>query len=431
MVNPNDVNLLIFDMDGTIVQSDLAQFQAIKKALNQLGLECTITYADVKIHLGEPSEEFYRNIMPQELLQYWQQVRNTARELYDSVFRDFGSVFHRAKDTLDILRRRGYKLALHSNTSTEYFNSAISALNIRDYFDYIECVQDNNLTKPELVQKIKKKLGNPETAVIGDRIYDIETARENGALSVGALYGYGGKEPEQADITIKELSDLLDIFDRKLVIFEKILEEILMRKHKNKAFVVGITGIDVSGKTKFAESLAMFLISKDYRPQIINLDDFHNPQKVRYSGEDQAENYYNRSFDINTIVERLLIPIHQKSKHSIKLTLLDLHTDKYEVEKEFSFDQNTIVLFEGVFLFRQELSPYTDYKIFLEIPFEESKNRAAVRDVPIYGKEMLRKYDEKYLPAQRKYLDEFPASKTVDMVIDNSNWEYPRIKHLH
>jgi hypothetical protein len=29
---------------------------------------------------------------------------------------------------------------------------------------------------------------------------------------------------------------------------------------------------------------------------------------------------------------------------------------------------------------------------------------------------------------QKKYLEEFPPSKAADMVIDNTNWEYPKIK---
>ncbi len=430
MINPKTVELLISDLDGTIFQSDTAQLEAIKKALIQIGLNCNINEADIRMHLGEPSEEFYRNILPPDQLSYWQQVRAKAREAYSSIFKDFGNIFPGAKETLDILRKRDYKLTLYSNSSVQYFNSAISALNIGDYFDYAECVQENNLTKTELLQKLKNKFSNIEAAVIGDRIDDIEAAKENNALSVGVLYGYGEKEPEQADITINKFSELLDIFDRKLPIFEKILEEINRRKQKNQAFIVGITGIDASGKTKFAEELEEFLISKNYKTQLVSLDSFHNPQRIRYSGENQADNYYNRSFDIETIVEKLLIPIHEKSSFSTKLTLLNLYTDEYEIEKEFFFVPDTIVLFEGVFLFRKELSPYIDYKVFIEVPFKESKNRATARDVPIYGNEVLRKYDEKYFPAQKKYLKEFPTSKTADLIIDNSNWEYPRIKLL-
>jgi len=214
------------------------------------------------------------------------------------------------------------------------------------------------------------------------------------------------------------------IFGRKTPIFEKILDEINSRKRKNKAFVVGITGIDCSGKTKFAESLEQFLIVRNYGTQLISLDDFHNPRVYRYSGEDQIENYYNKSFDIDTVIKKLLIPLNQKGIFSTRLTVLDWKTDKYEIEKEFSFHQDTIVIFEGVFLFRKELSPYIDYKILIDIPFEESLSRAKARD----SKAVLKKYDEKYLPAQKRYLDEYPPLKTADIIIDNSNWEYPKVK---
>jgi uridine kinase len=108
------------------------------------------------------------------------------------------------------------------------------------------------------------------------------------------------------------------------------------------------------------------------------------------------------------------------------LTVLDWKTDKYEIEKEFSFHQDTIVIFEGVFLFRKDLSPYIDYKIFIEIPFEESLRRAKTRDI----KEVFEKYNEKYLPAQKRYLEEYPPSETADMIIGNSDWENPKIKTL-
>ncbi len=210
--------------------------------------------------------------------------------------------------------------------------------------------------------------------------------------------------------------------DGKLPVFEKILDEIISRK-QNRAFIVGITGIDTSGKTIFANSLEKFLVSRNYPVQAIHLDDFHNPMSIRYSGGNQAENYFNKSFDIETIINKLLKPIRENIDFPTELTLLDLQTDKYEIRKEFSFSADTIVIMEGVFLFRKELSPYIDYGIFLEIPFEESKKRAKRRDIEA----VLKKYDEKYLPAQKKYLREYPPTKTADMLIDNSDWEHPKI----
>lgn len=215
------------------------------------------------------------------------------------------------------------------------------------------------------------------------------------------------------------------------VVFKTVFSEIKKRKQKGKAFVVGITGIDASGKTKFSEELEKFLVSKNYKTQTINLDDFHNPQKIRYSGNDQTDNYYNKSFDTKTVIEKLLIPVKQKNAFTKKLSLLNLSTDNYENKKEYIFCKNSIVIFEGVFLFRKEFFSYIDYKIFIEISFKESIRRAKMRDVPLYGKKVLKKYNEKYLPAQKKYLNQFPPLKTANIIINNTNWKFPRIKIIN
>jgi uridine kinase len=296
---------------------------------------------------------------------------------------------------------------------------------LRDYYDYVECIEDNNLTKPELVKKIRDRFGGLTAAIVGDRVHDIEAARANDCLSVGVLFGYGGNEPEQADITINKFDDLLSIFDRRVPIFEKIAGEIESSKPADSPFVIGISGIDCSGKTVFTAALEKYLNLKQYPTQLINLDDFHNPKAIRYAGDDQAENYFNRSFDIETIIQKLLMPLREKGEYSVILKLLDLQTDSHDITKKYSFNRHTIVLFEGVFLFRQELAPYIDYKIFLDIPLELSKERAKARD----SEEVNNKYDTKYLPAQRKYLREYPPRKVADMVIDNANREYPVIKH--
>lgn len=430
IIGPANVNLLIFDLDGTILVSTRPMFEAIKKAFVKLNLRVEVTEKEIEKYFRVSSDDFYQEITPGERRSSWREIQSEVRKEFDSSLRDFGHVFPGVTETLEVLKRRGYRLSLYSNSSIYWFNSAIMALGIREYFDYCACLQEINLTKTQMVQKIKSRFGNLEAAVIGDRIHDVEAARENNALSVGVLYGYGGEEPKQGDFTIRTFSDLLSIFDRRSPVFEKVLLGVKRRKRNDRAFIIGVTGIDASGKTKFAKALANFANSKGYNAQLICLDDFHNPREIRYSGEDQAENYYQRSFDIATVTQRLLIPIHNNGRFSINLTLLNLYTNKYEVNKGYSVDESMIMIFEGVFLFRRELSPYLDYRIFLEIPFEESKRRAAARDIPIYGEEILERYDRKYLPAQRRYLEEYPPLQTADMIINNFNWECPAIKYM-
>lgn len=430
MIHPNDVNLIIFDMDGTILPSLPPVYESIKRAFAKLGWPVTFSPEEINQFFGVTTASarggLYEFITPPDSHLSIPEVREKVRREYEGTFRDMAQTYPAVKETLATLRKRGYKLAQYTNASTMYLNIVMSTLDIRDYFDYIECIQDNNLTKPELVRKIKQKFGGLTAAVVGDRVHDVEAAWETGSLAIGALYGYGGEEPARADITINKFDDLLSIFDRRLPIFEQIVKEATKKKHKDKARVIGINGIDGAGKTRFAEVLETYLKSLGHETQLIHLDDFHNPEAVRYAGGDSPENYFNRSFDINLIIEQLLSPINKKIPISLKLKTLDLKTDKCEIEREYAINRDTVVIFEGVFLFRKELAPYLDYKVFLEIPFGESKARAKARDTQEY----YEKYDIKYLPAQAKYLKEYPPAKTADIIIDNTNWEYPVIKYV-
>ncbi len=63
----------------------------------------------------------------------------------------------------------------------------------------------------------------------------------------------------------------------------------------------------------------------------------------------------------------------------------------------------------------------------MHIDFNEVLKRAARRDVPKYGAAFLQKYIEKYIPIQKRYIEEFHPSSTSDIVIDNQNYLHPKI----
>ena len=428
MINPNDVNLIIFDMDGTIVASVPAVYEAIKRAFKKLGWPVNFKEEEIKPYFGVSTAStegsMYEFITPPGSHLTPLEVREKVRAEYSDVFHGEAAAYPGVKETLAALRRRGYKLAQYSNAATAYLNTIMSSLNLRDYYDYVECIGDNNLTKNSLVKKIREHFRGMPAAIVGDRSHDIEAARENGCLSIGALYGYGGKEPEAADMTIDRFADLLTIFDRRLPIYEQILDAVKRKKQKDKAFIIGINGIDCSGKSTFATALDSWLRARGCPTQLITLDDFHNPKAIRYAGKNPAGNYFNNSFDINLLTEKLLKPIHEQRPVSAELTLLNLQTDQYDTVRNYNINQDTIVILEGVFIFRKELSLYLDYKVYLDIPYEESKRRANARDT----QETVEKYDAKYLPAQAEYIKQYTPIAIADMVINNTNWEYPKIQ---
>jgi phosphoglycolate phosphatase-like HAD superfamily hydrolase/uridine kinase len=430
MINPQDVGIIIFDMDGTIIASLPAVYESVKRAFKKLGWPVTFSPEEINVFFGvsvaSTRGSLYEFITPKDSPISPDEVRELVRNEYHDAFYDFLEPYPGVKETLAELRRRGYKLAQYTNASTSYVNIVMGCLNLRESYDYVECIQDNGLNKEQLVRKIREHFGGLPAAVVGDRSHDIEAAHANGALAVGALYGYGDDEPKAADITINKFSDLLTIFDRKLPVFQAILDAANKQKDPDRPFVIGIGGIDGAGKSTFAARLEVWLKAQGRPTQLIHLDDFHNPKAVRYTGSNQPENYYERSFNLELLVEKLLKPIRTGKTLSATLTLLNLETDKFEVKKAYKVTQKTIIILEGVFLFRQELAPYIDFKVHLDITPEESKRRAVLRDKP----EIVSRYDVKYLPAQLKYLKQYPPSRTADMIIDNAEPENPRLVYL-
>ncbi|MBN2465462.1 HAD hydrolase-like protein [candidate division WOR-3 bacterium] len=422
------MNLIIFDMDGTIVPSLPIVYESIRRAFDKLGWTVAFTPEEINRFFGVSTAStkgsLYEFITPPHSHLTPDEVRELVRAEFKDAFGEMAVAYPRVKETLASLRRRGYKLAQYTNASTAYLSVIMSALQLRSYYDYVECVHDNNLDKVRLVRKITAHFGGQAAAIVGDRVQDIEAARKTGCLSIGALYGYGDGEAESADIKIEQFSDLLAIFDRRRPVLRRIVEEAGQRKKTDQALVIGVNGIDCAGKTEFAKALEEYLRAQGLRTQVIHIDDFHNPKAVRYAGDDERDNYYNRSFDLTRVVEKLLRPIGEKRDFSTRLRPLNLDTDEYDTVREFVISSDTVVILEGVFLFRKELAPYIDYKVFLDISPDESKRRAQARDPQATAD----KCDTKYLPAQLRYLEEHPPDRVADMVVDNNNPERPCVK---
>lgn len=206
-----------------------------------------------------------------------------------------------------------------------------------------------------------------------------------------------------------------------------LINLILSHKNVGSPLVVGINGIDTSGKTMFSKNLEKHLQALNYEVQMIHIDDFHNPKSIRYSGEDEVSNYFYQSFDYNRLISEILNPMKYEKKLSKTYMALNLETDKHDLERIYKVTPNTIVILEGVFILRDEIRGFLDFSIFLSVPFEIVKERARKRDVPMYGEEILEKYDNKYIPTQKKYLEMFPPEILADIIIDNQDWNHPKI----
>jgi len=79
---------------------------------------------------------------------------------------------------------------------------------------------------------------------------------------------------------------------------------------KDSPVLIGIDGVDASGKTSLADELQQALKNSGREINRASIDGFHNSKKVRYAqGDDSPEGYYQDSFNYELVKSRLLDPL--------------------------------------------------------------------------------------------------------------------------
>jgi len=117
------------------------------------------------------------------------------------------------------LNVRGCNLFLATSKPYEYALQVLKNFKIYNYFKAIGAASfDGSKTKKsEILRSLIDDIGNldlTKSAMIGDRLYDIEGAKSVGISSIAVLYGYGDEEElRQAnpDFMVKSVAELLQL----------------------------------------------------------------------------------------------------------------------------------------------------------------------------------------------------------------------------
>lgn len=107
-----------------------------------------------------------------------------------------------ARDLVRALRDEGYRVALASSGDPEFSREAVDLLGIADDVDLLTTAEDVDDSKPdpdllgETIRRLRDQGADVQHAVlVGDTVYDVESAARAGLACVGVLTG-GVSEPE-------------------------------------------------------------------------------------------------------------------------------------------------------------------------------------------------------------------------------------------
>jgi uridine kinase len=207
--------------------------------------------------------------------------------------------------------------------------------------------------------------------------------------------------------------------------------EAILGYQKDLPTLVGIDGVDASGKTILADKLADRLEESSRHIIRASIDGFHNPRAIRYrKGRNSPNGYYQDSFNYQLIIDKLLKPLSSRDL-KYKEAAFDYRIDDEVNVPSKKADKDAILIMDGIFLFRLELLNYWDIKIFLDVSFDVTLQRAIKRakdqETLDSEQDIIDLYNRRYIPGQRLYFQEATPQEKADILIDNSDYDDPLI----
>jgi len=210
------IKLVVFDLDGTLLDSARDLYLALCDTLKEYG-KTPPDFETFKRHLGGGAYAFISPFLPQEL---WEEALLKLRRHYLEKYlclhtRPYGGV----EETLKELKNRGFKLAVATNKITEGALRVLEKSGLLGYFDLVagRDLPPAHKPSPEHLIFVAKNLGvEPRQALmVGDRSDDVQTALGAGALAAHAGWGYEEETgpPPGAHFYLKSPFEILRVLE--------------------------------------------------------------------------------------------------------------------------------------------------------------------------------------------------------------------------
>ena len=211
-----NISGLIFDLDGVLVFTDKYHYLAWKQIADEMGIPFDETINDKLrgVSRMQSLEIILENYSGEPLTD---EQKSDIAERKNAIYRSYlqkmtpDDVSEEVRNTLEMLKKKGYKLAVGSSSKNAGF--ILEQVALRDAFD---AVSDGNMITrskpdPEVFIKAAHLIGcDPEqSAVVEDAEAGIDAAKDGGmmAVAIGNATAY-----DRSDIRLATISDLLLYF---------------------------------------------------------------------------------------------------------------------------------------------------------------------------------------------------------------------------
>lgn len=208
------MELVIFDLDGTLIDSKLDLANAVNAARAHLGLP-PIDNQLVYSYVGDGAPVLIRRALGPEAGE--EQIAKALQFFYDYYrehMLDHTRLYPGVPEALDQLRREGVKMAVLTNKPVRFSQALVEGLGLGGHFFRVYGGNSFEQKKPhpEGVEKLIAESGavRERTLMVGDSAVDVRTARNAGIVVCGVTYGFQpeGFDGEPPDFLVDTLEEL-------------------------------------------------------------------------------------------------------------------------------------------------------------------------------------------------------------------------------
>lgn len=180
----HSIRLVIFDLDGTLVNAYGAIERSFNYVMDQLGYPRRRSLV-IRRAVGWGDANLLSPFVASGKLK---KAIGLYRRHHQQSLLEHSVLLPGARSLLDELKARGYLIAVASNRPTRFSLILIRHLGLEKYFDYVLCADKLSAGKPHplILNKIRKKFSLPPRRVlyVGDMSIDAQAGRRAGIRTV-------------------------------------------------------------------------------------------------------------------------------------------------------------------------------------------------------------------------------------------------------
>jgi phosphoglycolate phosphatase len=209
----SNVKALLFDLDGTLIDSKLDLVNSVNAMLANLGREA-LPEDTIASYVGSGAAVLVARAIGGSLSE--EELKKALAiflEHYSQHKLDHTRAYPGVKETL--VQLKGYPMAVLTNKPVVVSQKILEGLGLSQYFQKIYGGNSFATKKPDPLgaQTVLRELevSAPQCLMVGDSEVDVQTARNTGMLAAAVNYGFGTHDRARfpADIYLDRLPDIL------------------------------------------------------------------------------------------------------------------------------------------------------------------------------------------------------------------------------